>query len=156
MAAKTVKPCTCSIVAIVSQDGTVKTTGCTATTKRVFAPGHDARLKGFLIRAGIAGDMVSVGTDTNRTPEQVADQFGFGYMVLEGIKRGKDALLAKMLGEVTKAPRARKVPAPRKVTAKVGRWIYEGEVLAAGDGTPVFRYTDKRGNALDTMKFTQI
>lgn len=156
MAAKTIKPCTCSLVVIVAKDGSTKTTGCKATTKRVFAPGHDARLKGFLIRAGIAEELVQVGADTmNREPQAVAEQFGFGYMVLEGIKRGKDALLAKLLGE-TKTPRTPKIPAPRKVSAKVGRWVYEGQILAAGDGTPVFRYTDKRGNQIDTFKFAQI
>ncbi len=155
MTAKTsLKPCTCSLVAAVDTDGNVTTTGCTATTKRTFAPGHDARMKGFLIRAGVAEMVISVGEENNRTAEQVADQFGFGYMVAAGIKNGKAKLLGKLLGEVRKGSRKATVavvkPAPVVVTAKVGRWYYTGTELGG-----VFSYTDKRGNALTTTKYSK-
>lgn len=133
--------CACSGFKAIDASGTqVTTTKCAATTRRTFAPGHDARLKGFLIKAGRLGHLV-------RTPEGGADQtamsvarrFGFAHMVLTGIQR-------------TPAKAARKAtPAPAKVTAKVGRWTYEGTVA---DGT--FTYMDKKGVEQSTAKFTQI
>ena len=136
--ARTVKPCTCSLVVAFAEDGTEITTGCKATTKRQFAPGHDARLKGFLIRAGRQNMLVRVGEDVNTSAQAVADQFGFGYMVREGIARPR------------KAAKAPKVVAPRTVTAKVGRWLYEGTVTAGGK---IFTYTDRQGRTLMAEKF---
>lgn len=136
----TLAPCSCSLFAAVADDGTLTRTGCTATTRRTFAPGHDARLKGFLIRAGRAGLLI-------RTPEggadqvavRVAERFGFAHMVAEGIAR------------VAKPRKAAPVAAPRTVTAKVGRWLYEGTVTAGGG---LFTYTDRKGAQLIAEKFT--
>lgn len=134
-----VAPCSCSLFVAVAADGTTTRTGCTATTRRTFAPGHDARLKGFLIRAGRDGLLI-------RTPEggadqvaaKVADRFGFGHMVRDGIAR------------VAKPRKAAKV-APRTVIGKVGRWTYEGTVTANGG---IFTYTDRQGRTLMAEKFT--
>lgn len=132
-----VKPCTCSlVVAFDNETDAVYTTGCTATTKRQFAPGHDARLKGFLIRAGRENRMVRVGDDVNTSAQAVADQFGFGYMVREGIARKTAKKAAK--------------PQAKKVTAKVGRWFYEGYVT---EGGALFTYTDKKGATRTATKF---
>lgn len=131
-----VKPCTCSLVVAFAEDGTEITTGCTATTKRTFAPGHDARLKGFLIRAGRENMLVRVGQDVNTSAQAVADQFGFGYMVREGIARGGRKPVAKKQA--------------KKVTAKVGRWFYEGYVT---EGGALFTYKDKQGNDRTATKF---
>ncbi|QJD54049.1 hypothetical protein SEA_GALACTICA_102 [Streptomyces phage Galactica] len=133
-----VKPCTCSlVVAFDNETEEVYTTGCTATTKRQFAPGHDARLKGFLTRAGRENRMVRVGDDVNTSAQAVADQFGFGYMVREGIARKTAKKVAK--------------PQAKKVTAKVGRWEYVGEIQGAE-----FVYTDRKGVERRTAKFTRI
>lgn len=43
--ATTSRPCACSLVEVDGQG-----TGCTSTTKSVFAPGHDAKLAGYLSR----------------------------------------------------------------------------------------------------------
>lgn len=136
-----IAPCACSLFVAVAANGTETTTGCTATTKRTFAPGHDARMKGFLIRAGRRGDLI-------RTPEggsdqvaaRVAERFGFAHMVREGIARPK---------AVRKAAKA---PAPKVVTAKVGRWFYEGTVDARGN----FTYTQKNGKTHTTAFFTAV
>jgi len=137
--AATLAPCSCSLFAAVAADGTTTRTGCTATTRRTFAPGHDARLKGFLIRAGKAGHLVATPEGTQEFPAKVADRFGFGYMVREGIAR------------VAKPRKAAKVVAPRTVRGKVGRWVYEGTVTANGG---VFTYTDRQGRQLMAEKFT--
>lgn len=72
-----------------------ETTGCTETTRNPnsrFAPGHDARLKGLLIRAGERGHRVrEIGTDTNKLPTTVAARISsaMARRVEEGIKRRK-------------------------------------------------------------------
>lgn len=161
MAAKTeMKPCTCSaVVAFDNETHEVLTTGCTATTRRTFAPGHDARLKGFLIRAGVADQMVRIGDDVNTNPEAIADQFGFGYMVRTGIKNGKEKAAKKAFAEVIRevkrsAKESHKTPA--KVTAKVGRWTYEGVITDDPMHGPKFTYTTKAGVQTTTQKFTRV
>lgn len=136
-------PCACSLVVAVAADGTTTRTGCTATTRHTFAPGHDARLKGFLIRAGRDGlhvRTVGLGVAHETTAVKFAERFGFAHMVRDGIARP---------AKVRKA-----APKPTTATAKVGRWVYTGQILSAGDGSPVFRYTDRRGQVVETLRFT--
>ena len=148
-------PCACGGYVAKDAAGRETRTACNAVTKRTFAPGHDARLKGFLIRAGVEGLLISTPEGgAEQSPERVADRFGFGKMVTEGVNRGKAREWAKATKVAAKP--APKVAAPVTVTAKVGRWEYRGVILAAGDGSPVFRYTNAKGVTTDTMKFTQI
>lgn len=136
----TLAPCSCSLFVAVAADGTTTRTGCTATTRRTFAPGHDARLKGFLIRAGREGLLIRTpegGAD--QLPAKVAERFGFAAMVAEGIARP------------ARTRKAKAVAAPTTVTAKVGRWVYEGRVTANGG---IFSYTDRQGRNLMAEKFT--
>lgn len=138
-------PCACSLVVAIDAAGNETRTNCTATTKRTFAPGHDARLKGFLIRAGVEGlhiREVGLGVAHETTAAKFADRFGFGHMVRDGIANGQARKIAK------KAPKAK---APKKVTAKVGRWFYEGTLSEMGRW---FTYTDKKGAVRNTKKFT--
>ncbi|WP_328719148.1 hypothetical protein OHT52_06295 [Streptomyces sp. NBC_00247] len=82
-------PCTCSQFS--TGDG--KTTGCVATTTRQFAPGHDAKLKSFLIKAGAGAQEVTRTRDgivTSGQAATMADGFKFGYMVQAGVARAKD------------------------------------------------------------------
>lgn len=143
-AAKTTAPhrCACNAFVAIDAAGRETRTGCEATTRRIFAPGHDARLKGFLIRAGRDGlhvREVGRGVAHDQHPTQIADRFGFGRQVREGINRP------------AKAKKAKKVAAPAKVVGKVGRWTYEGTVTA---GDKIFTYTDRKGNQLMAEKFT--
>lgn len=129
-------PCACSLVVAVAADGTTTRTGCTATTRRTFAPGHDARLKGFLIRAGRDGlhvREVGLGVAHETTAVKFAERFGFAHMVADGIARQ------------AKPRKAAKV-APKTVTAKVGRWFYEGTMDDRGN----FTYTQKNGKTHTT------
>ncbi|SFL04978.1 hypothetical protein [Streptomyces pini] len=149
MAAKTAAEptaCTCSQF---EADG--KTTGCTATTARLFAPGHDAKLKSFLIRAGAEGHQVTrTDASGHRTITSAADAakgFKFAYMITSGIKRAQDKAAAKKdKGTGRKKVATKK---PQVVTAKVGRWLRTGVI--EGDE---FVYTDARGNERRTAKFT--
>lgn len=148
--------CTCSLVRIFAADGTLTTTGCTQLTRRTFAPGHDARLKGFLIRAGVQGHTVRIGAKgPEMTAQQVADHFGFGYMVADGIKRGAEREFAKTLRETVKA--AKKTHrTPKQVTCKVGRWEYEGVITDSPEHGPQFTYTNRKHVQVTTTKFTRV
>ncbi|QNJ57708.1 hypothetical protein SEA_KEANU_103 [Streptomyces phage Keanu] len=88
----------------------VFSTGCAATTKREFAPGHDAKLKSFLIEHGAQGHEIRYGALVS-TAEDFAKRYTFGYMILEGIEKAKAKLAAKAERE---AARAAKKAAPKK------------------------------------------
>lgn len=153
--AKIANACTCSLVVAFAEDGTELTTGCTSTTKRTFAPGHDARLKGFLIRAGAENMMVRVGEDVNTSAQAVADQFGFGYMVAEGIRKAEKRAFLAMIRETKKA--AKKThETPKQVAAKVGRWEYEGVITDSPEHGPQFTYTNRKGVQVTTTRFTRV
>lgn len=79
-------PCACRAVLV---DG--KLPACKRTTKRTFAPGHDAQLKSRLLRAEVAGSSVAWASDPN-TPVsvyEVAGQHGFGHQVRDGVVRAR-------------------------------------------------------------------
>ncbi|MFF0395046.1 hypothetical protein ACFYSJ_04530 [Streptomyces sp. NPDC005248] len=150
------------------------TTGCTATTKRVFAPGHDAKLKSALIRWGAEGHEVTRdddGVNTSADAETQAKKFIFANMVAAGIKRAQAKAAAKAEREaakkalrqakqaMTNALYEAKVDAgvrgykrgSQEVTARVGRWERTGTV--EGDA---FTYTDAKGATKTTTKFELI
>lgn len=88
-------PCSCSKYSVnewdeAKQDWNTKaTTGCRGVlTARTFAPGHDAKLKGFLIRAGIAGDEVSDDQGITAHAFAMAARYGFEVMVRQGVVGG--------------------------------------------------------------------
>lgn len=121
---------------------------CDGQTYRNFAPGHDARLKGFLIRAGREGHQIKVlGIRKPISPVEAASTYGFAGMVADGIDR---------------RPRQRTVAtvehgAPvTATTAKVGRWTYEGEIRKDDSGTDWFHYKDGRGSTRKTRDFAEV
>ncbi|MFC9808491.1 hypothetical protein [Streptomyces griseoaurantiacus] len=133
-------------------DYEVFTTGCTATTKRQFAPGHDAKLKSFLIKHGAAGHDVrrnEGGVATSASAEQHAARYAFGHMVAAGVKRAETKAAEKAERAAARAARkaAPKAKAPAKVTAKVGRATFTGHM----DGDH-FVYAVK-GKERRTLKF---
>ena len=120
---------------------------CDGVTYRNFAVGHDARLKGHLIRIGRAGHKVRVkATGVVVSPTEAASLYGFAPQVAEGIRRVHG--------------RSRTASAPGKPTdsgsptqvARVGRWKYEGRVRRI-DGARVFVYRDRRGNERRSRDF---
>jgi hypothetical protein len=149
--------CSCSKATVRNAEtGELLTTGCTAQTKRTFAPGHDARLKGFLIRAGIADHEVRFGNSQPLNAVQVAEMFGFGHLVEAGIKRGMDREFAKLLKETKRQAKATHVTTRLEVTCKVGRWTYEGFITDDPMHGPKFTYTTKAGVQTTTQKFTRV
>lgn len=139
MAAKTLTPCRCSQFSV-TIDGVRQGTNCPGTlTARDFAPGHDAKLKGFLIRWGKQLLDVSCTDGTTTDAVTVAKRFGFAHMVIDGIARP------------ARTRKAKATPASAPVQGKVGRWVYTGTV--EGDE---FVYTDKAGAEKRTAKFTLV
>ena len=127
-------------------------TGCNrqVSGSRRFAQGHDAVLKGLLIRAGIAGADVIRADGRTFGPTSAAEQYGFGYQVSAGIAKGRakaDAVAARQL----KAAAARQAKAGKAAVTeatsdaptevKVGRWWYG--VVGQLDGR--LTYADKAG-----------
>lgn len=143
----TITLCACGNVTYVVDGQDIAPVQCRRSTTRTFAPGHDARLKGNLIRAAIAGHDVRLPSGELVSPQHIANGFGFGWQVARGLELG----LAKIAMKVGKA-KVSPVPAtPKTITAKVGRWFYEG-VVAGGE----FVYTDKKGATQTTAKFAQV
>lgn len=145
MATKTLRPCTCSTFVAYDVERDVEyRTHCTQQTARTFAPGHDAKLKGNLIRWAVLGYEIRVG-DATKSAEGWAESFGFGYMVRAGIKRSAER------GQAKAAARAKRVKPSPTITAKVGRWTYEG--ILSGD---TFIYINKKNETVRTTKFAQV
>lgn len=155
--------CECSRFIVQLPSGTEIASVCTAKTKRTFAPGHDAKLKGVLIRAEVAGAKVErLGAGGGvKSPLAWAASFGFGHMVEAGVALAKEKAEAKA---ARKAARAAKVEVEednvaaeesQPGSAKVGRWVYEGTFTHLDGQDVYFTYTDKQGNLKGTDKFTR-
>ncbi|MEV6531024.1 hypothetical protein AB0M86_15710 [Streptomyces sp. NPDC051639] len=141
--------CTCSQFA--TADGS--TTGCKAETKRQFAPGHDAKLKSFLIKAGAEGTEVIRTVDGIASPADAsthAAKFAFGHMVAAGITRAEVKAAEKAERAAARAARKAAPKTPKKITAKVGRATFTGHM----DGDH-FVY-EVKGKERRTLKFTAI
>lgn len=124
-------------------------TDCGAATWNLFAQGHDARLVSLLV------DEVVQSRLTRDEAVALVRKAG-----------GDERLVAKLAQAVAKAhdrwtkrqeAAARKAAAkaqPKVVTAKVGRWVYQGTLSADGK---TFAYTPKTGGGLKaTSKFTLV
>lgn len=110
---------------------------------RRFVQGHDARLKGILMRAHLAGVEVHVlqgGMLISTDAMDEAKDQGWAQFL-------KDA---KARFDAKPAPKAKPEAGPM-IEAKVGRWVRKGFVV---DGE--FRYTDAKGQAQRTSKFTPV
>lgn len=171
------QPCECSRYSVLvnvreDADGDLAwdeelTTGCEAGARKLFAQGHDAKLKSFLIRAGAAGHEVrrdDGGVASVADAATHANHYSFGHLVVAGIERAEAKAAAKADRLVKKeqarqesltrhaAKRTRKIQAelakPKTVTAKVGRWTYEGTVQNGE-----FVYADAKGSKKTAAKF---
>lgn len=133
---------------------------CQRSTTREFAPGHDAKLKGFLIRTGAEGQMVRAvaadGTTREMTAVAAASRYGFGHMVADGIAKAKEKAFARLIRETTKQARGTHKTANPTVTAKVGRWVYEGTVTDSPNHGEQFTYTNRKGVQVTTTKFRRV
>lgn len=84
------------------------TTGCDKQTPRTFAPGHDAKLKSFLIRySGGEYEITRAdgGMSSTADAETHAAKYEFGHMVIAGIARKAEKEQAKADKKAAKAER---------------------------------------------------
>jgi hypothetical protein len=125
------------------QDDTY-TTGCTQSTARVFAQGHDAKLVGFLVRAELAGEEISLvegGMRTSfagavRAAGRVSDALALKAQAQLDAARARIAKAAareatKTARKSAKAaePMAEVIElAPIEARIKVGRWEYNAQI----------------------------
>lgn len=82
------------------------TTGCTGTeTNNLFAPGHDAKLKSFLIRMGVLGHRVTRDNGVRVDTDAIgwAAKYGFSTQVIAGIRRAEEKVAARTLREQSAA-----------------------------------------------------
>lgn len=88
--AKAATPCACASFFIKSaEDGSLSGTDCTAMTVNTFGPGHDAKLKSLLIKAGVEGaTVVRVEGDvyTDMSAVEAADEHGFASQVEKSVE----------------------------------------------------------------------
>ncbi len=91
--------CACSRYRTVSG----KSTGCNQTTNGRFAPGHDAKLKAFLIAAGADGEDVYVINERRASALEYAKAIGYGDQVARGIDREIARRVAAELGDLGNA-----------------------------------------------------
>jgi hypothetical protein len=127
------RPCECSQWA--DPDGVG--TGCTRTTRRIYAQGHDARLASWLVGHQAAGRQVRRGDGVPVTPAEAGRTVGLRYDI-----EAKAARLASRKQRKTRKPE--QPPDPRPVTAaiKVGRWSFDNATIApSGEAS----YTTKDG-----------
>lgn len=120
------------------EDGSydVFTTGCASTTRNLFAPGHDAKLKSFLIRHGALGHEVrrtEGGVATSAEVLAHADRYEFGHMVRAGIAKAEEKAKAKAEREAARAAKkaAKGKPAERKLAEAAGIVPPLADVVAA-------------------------
>ncbi|MEU6114904.1 hypothetical protein ABZ840_10295 [Streptomyces sp. NPDC047117] len=131
------------------------TTNCTSTTRSKFAPGHDGRLKGALIRWGAEGYDIrrdDGGMVTVADAETLAGEFIFQNMVTAGIERARAKAAARAERAAARAASRSAGSAasadPGTVKAKVKGRTYEGQV----EGEE-FHYRTRAGQDRRTTKF---
>lgn len=134
---------------------------------RTFRQGHDARLKGILIRAGATDTgivTITKGKAKVETAAEMAKRFGFSAQVAAGIKQAAAraqvrAAKNKARADKKAAPKPKKDKAPAKgnqligqvFSIKVGRWDKEGEVVSVKGKTATLQYDTKDGTKETTV-----
>lgn len=158
-AAPIANACLCSTFAVITghltlgngqPDTTEETTGCDAVTAREFAPGHDAKLKALLIRAGVDGLEVRQGSITS-SAQKAASQFAFAWMVEKGIERGRAKAAARAEKKAAKADRPRTGRATRKVAQAPAASTRE-HIVAAIAATETAEIPAEAAPAVDSVQ----
>lgn len=117
---------------------------------RSFRMGHDARLKGKLIRAHLTDTAVVVvdgGTLRETSAAKLAKKLGWQDYLDEAAQREADR---KKEREERAATRSKASSGPKvgdKTTVKVGRWDKEATVVGVFDDSIEYEYVDGKGKA---------
>lgn len=124
-----------------------------ATKTSLFAMGHDAKLRGKLIRAHLTGTPVVLvdpdGKATTETAMSMSSPHGWqGYLNSAEQKQGP-TIRAKLEATNRRILTAAVGPQPgERRLVRVGRWSYTGEILAVFEdgGTYEVEYASKKGD----------
>lgn len=115
---------------------------CGAMTRRSFAPGHDAKLKGLLIKLNREGQSFNVAGEgflTHVEPSTLAAELGWSHFLTPA--KPKSARKAKAKNRTGQTGQV-----------KVGRWFYPATVLEDNGATLDVIYTKKDNTeVLDTV-----
>lgn len=118
----------------------VRTTGCTASTTRLFAQGHDAKLVSFLVAAELDGleiALVDQGSSWGRAEDAartISDALAIkaAAMVAVAVRRAAKKQ-ARKVAKIPTLTTAHAEPTTREARIKVGRWTYDATIeLATG------------------------
>lgn len=116
--AKAVKPlvaCKCNTERVGGTDESPVFGPCGAQTKRDFAPGHDARLKGLLIRLYVAGQSYQVKGQPAQDPMDVARERQWGGYLTDAKVREERRAVAKTNRDAAAAQRKAEAAEVKKV-----------------------------------------
>lgn len=117
--------CQCTLYAVeVEQNGelVLETIDCEEVTASKFAPGHDAKLKSMLIRAGSEGLRVfktvraadGSEEDVEYGHEAAADDYGFGDKVRSGVALARQRAEEKAVKAAARAEKSAQLAAERE------------------------------------------
>lgn len=127
-------------------------TDCPAATWNLFAQGHDARLVSRLV-----DEVVQSRLTRDEAVALVRKAGGDERLVsklVQAVAKAHDRWTKRLEAKERKAAAKAPKPQPKTVTAKVGRWVYQGTLSADGK---TFAYTPKSGGGLKaTTKFTLV
>jgi hypothetical protein len=136
------------IVAVVHQS-------CGEQTSRTFAPGHDAKLKGVLLRAARSGREYSYTEGAlliHADPLVELANRGWSHLLVELKERPKKARKNQKPRKSDSPDSVTQVEAfntadPFTSTVKVGRWTYPARIIQpdTGDGRVTVEYRKKDG-----------
>jgi hypothetical protein len=125
----------------------VRTTGCNASTTRLFAQGHDAKLVSFLVAAELDNleiALVGQGSSWGRAEDAartISDALAIKAANMIATAQAKAAKKANK--PARKATKVAAEPTTREATIKRGRWTYAATIDTK---TQWATYTDKKGN----------
>lgn len=129
---------------------------CGATTDRIYAPGHDAKLKGALIKRYLADEpfiQLDGGMLIHGDPMEVARQLGWDHFLVAAYARRADKAEAK------RERAAAKIAARQAVQAgqvKIGRWTYDiVKILGEFTDEVEVEYRTKQGDLKTAMVKTE-
>lgn len=104
---KALKPCASSLYSYVDAEGVTHTCGTEGReTTATFCPGHDAKLKSLLIKAGAAGYEVRKDVEggfLTMSAMEAANEYGFASTVETGIAKAAEKAQAKAEREAKRA-----------------------------------------------------
>lgn len=137
-----------AVILLMTKDGACGC-GCNEVPQgkgRLFCMGHDARLKGKLIRAHLGG--VKVTQIRNRasapiavTAMSLAKHYGWEHYLEAAADRAANATPRSRSGRTRSGPQVGDIH-----TIKVGRWPKEAQIVGVENGHIEFRYQDGSGN----------